>query len=67
MLIERLRPLLPEQQTFSAGLASRQPGEDALALLQRADDALLQAKREGRNRSVVAGADAQIGLPLQAA
>lgn len=35
---------------FSAGLAQWQPGDDADALLRRADDALYVAKREGKNR-----------------
>lgn len=35
--------------TFSCGIASRMPGESADALLQRADDALYQAKHGGRN------------------
>lgn len=66
-LIERLRPLVPDMQTFSAGVALRQDKEDADALLGRADQALLQAKRGGRNRSVVAGREPQIALPLRAA
>lgn len=35
---------------FSAGLAQWQPGDDADALLRRADDALYAAKRQGKNR-----------------
>ncbi|KAG1463724.1 hypothetical protein G6F57_013701 [Rhizopus arrhizus] len=35
---------------FSAGLAQWQPGDDAEALLRRADDALYAAKRQGKNR-----------------
>jgi PleD family two-component response regulator len=41
--------------------------EDAAELLRRADAALLQAKRGGRNRSVVAGVEAQMALPLRMA
>ncbi|MCA3214012.1 MAG: diguanylate cyclase [Betaproteobacteria bacterium] len=66
-LIERLRPLVPEHQTFSAGVATRLAQEDAAELLRRADAALLQAKRGGRNRSVVAGVEAQMALPLRMA
>jgi diguanylate cyclase (GGDEF)-like protein len=64
-LVDRLRPLTPEMQTFSAGIALRQPGETADVVLQRADAALLAAKRGGRNRSVIAGAEPQIALPLR--
>ncbi len=35
---------------FSAGLAQWQPGDDAQSLLRRADDALYEAKRHGKNR-----------------
>jgi len=35
---------------FSAGLATAQPGDTADSLIKRADDAMYQAKREGRNR-----------------
>ena len=40
--------------TFSAGVAELAPGQSAHALLAQADDRLLQAKQQGRNR-VVAG------------
>jgi diguanylate cyclase (GGDEF)-like protein len=65
-LIDRLRPLTPDLQTFSAGIATRQPGESAADLLLRADAALLAAKRGGRNRSVISGEEPQIALPLRA-
>jgi diguanylate cyclase (GGDEF)-like protein len=64
-MVERLRPLTPERQTFSAGIAQRLPGEDAAELLARADRALLAAKRTGRNRSVIDEA-VQALLPLRA-
>ncbi len=66
-LVERLRPLVPEMQTFSAGVATLEPGETDDELLRRADQALMQAKRGGRNRSVVAGKEPQMALPLRAA
>ena len=66
-LVERLRPLVPEMQTFSAGVATLEAGESEDALLRRADQALMQAKRGGRNRSVVAGKEPQLALPLRAA
>jgi diguanylate cyclase (GGDEF)-like protein len=64
-LIERLRPLMPERQTFSAGLALWNGQDGAEELLRTADIALLQAKRSGRNRTVVAGREPQIALPLR--
>ncbi|MFK8251087.1 PleD family two-component system response regulator [Ancylobacter terrae] len=56
-----LFPIQPGSQrlkvTTSIGIASRLgPGEDAFALLRRADEALYRAKREGRNRVVAAAA-----------
>lgn len=65
-LIERLRPLMPERQTFSAGIALWNGQDGAEELLRNADIALLQAKRSGRNRTVVAGREPQIALPLRA-
>jgi diguanylate cyclase len=65
-LVDRLRPLTPDLQTFSAGIALRQAGESAADLLLRADAALLAAKRGGRNRSVISGDEPQIALPLRA-
>jgi two-component system cell cycle response regulator len=38
--------------TISVGIAMRQDGDDADAVLKRADDALYRAKRDGRNRVV---------------
>ncbi len=40
--------------TFSAGVALRAPGEDQASLIQRADAALYQAKKAGKNRVVAA-------------
>ncbi|MEW5880975.1 MAG: GGDEF domain-containing protein [Pseudomonadota bacterium] len=66
-LIERLRPLMPERQTFSAGVAAWNGADPPEALLRTADIALLQAKRAGRNRTVVAGREPQVALPLSTA
>jgi diguanylate cyclase len=40
--------------TFSAGVALRMPGEDAAALVKRADNAQYRAKKAGKNRVVAA-------------
>ncbi|MGZ5199570.1 MAG: GGDEF domain-containing protein [Telluria sp.] len=40
--------------TFSAGVALHQPGEDQAHLFERADKAMYQAKRSGKNRVVIA-------------
>jgi diguanylate cyclase len=40
--------------TFSAGVALRMPGEDAAALVKRADSAQYRAKKAGKNRVVAA-------------
>jgi diguanylate cyclase (GGDEF)-like protein len=64
-MVERLQPLVPERQTFSAGIATWNGMDGAQELLDAADRALLQAKRGGRNRVVVAGREPQISLPLR--
>lgn len=66
-LIERLRPVVPEHQTFSAGVATWNGQDSMEELLRTADIALLTAKKEGRNRTVVAGREKQIRLPLKVA
>jgi len=40
--------------TFSAGVALREPGEDRASLIKRADAALYEAKKAGKNRVVAA-------------
>jgi diguanylate cyclase (GGDEF)-like protein len=50
---ERLRAATPDGQTCSVGVASWDRAEDAPALLGRADAALYEAKRRGRNLSVI--------------
>jgi len=63
-LIDRLRPLMPDNQTFSAGIATWDYQESAEQLLRRADEALLSAKKQGRNRTIVSGQEEQISLLL---
>jgi diguanylate cyclase (GGDEF)-like protein len=53
-LIERLRELVPDHQTFSAGIAAWDGRCGPADLLQQADEALLRAKRHGRNRTELA-------------
>lgn len=62
MLAETLRrsveghvfePGVPVPVTVSVGVALREPGEGFDALFKRADEALYEAKRAGRNRVVV--------------
>ena len=66
-VVERLRAVVPEGQTCSAGLASMQTGDEADALLARADAALYDAKAQGRNQLVVrnAGQGAPGGIARQ--
>ncbi|NJD05566.1 MAG: GGDEF domain-containing protein, partial [Methylococcaceae bacterium] len=57
----RVRVAAPEGErltvTTSIGIAQAQANDDLDRLLQRADDALYQSKREGRDRATVAGSD----------
>ncbi|GLY07880.1 GGDEF domain-containing protein [Actinoplanes sp. NBRC 101535] len=55
-LLDRLRPLTPFGQTFSAGIAVWDGEETATDLFGRADAALYVAKDEGRNRAAFAPA-----------
>jgi diguanylate cyclase (GGDEF)-like protein len=52
--IERLRIVIPEGQTCSAGVAYWDGQETPEALIGRADSALYEAKRAGRDRVVTA-------------
>jgi diguanylate cyclase (GGDEF)-like protein/PAS domain S-box-containing protein len=53
-IIERLRAVMPYGQTCSAGLAAWQAGEGVDELVARADKALYEAKKAGRDRLVSA-------------
>jgi diguanylate cyclase (GGDEF)-like protein len=63
-LVDRLRALVPDRQTFSAGIATWDGYETSTEILQRADAALLQAKKAGRNRTMLSGMEPQVTLPL---
>jgi diguanylate cyclase (GGDEF)-like protein len=63
-LVSRLRPVMPDHQTFSAGIATWNGTETTDELMQRADAALLKAKRSGRNRTLIAAVEPQGTLPL---
>ena len=52
-VLERLREVTPEGQTCSVGLAEWSYGESEADLLARADAALYEAKRSGRDTLVV--------------
>jgi diguanylate cyclase (GGDEF)-like protein len=51
-VLERLRPVTPAGQTFSAGVATWTAPETSDELIARADRALYRAKETGRNRTV---------------
>jgi diguanylate cyclase (GGDEF)-like protein len=55
-VVARLRALVPDSQTCSAGLAAWDGTEGPAELLARADRALYQAKDAGRDRLVMATA-----------
>lgn len=50
--------------TVSAGIAQALPGDRGLTLVARADSALYDAKRAGRNRAAYCDADIQVGQPF---
>jgi diguanylate cyclase (GGDEF)-like protein/PAS domain S-box-containing protein len=54
-IVERLRGATADAQTCSAGLALWRPGESVDDLVARADKALYEAKKTGRDRLVSAG------------
>jgi diguanylate cyclase (GGDEF)-like protein len=53
-LLERLRVSMPESETVSGGVACWDGTESAEALVGRADSALYEAKRAGRDRLILA-------------
>ena len=50
-IVDRLRPVMPGGQTFSAGTATWTGAETPLELVARADGALYRAKANGRDRT----------------
>ncbi len=54
-MLERLRSLTPPELTCSVGLALWDGEESDVELVARADAALYDAKRSGRDALVVAG------------
>ena len=61
-MMDRLREVTPEAQTFSAGLAQWTGDETVEQLTARVDAALHVAKREGRDRFLVTGHPAHTDL-----
>jgi diguanylate cyclase (GGDEF)-like protein len=61
VLVDRLRPVTPLGQTFSAGVAEWNGSETSDELIARADRALYAAKRTGRNRTEAAGSTVTVG------
>ncbi|HEX6642666.1 MAG TPA: diguanylate cyclase, partial [Thermoanaerobaculia bacterium] len=66
-LCERWRASIPGPATLSIGLAVYHAGEETIEeTIRRADAALYDAKRKGRDRVVVADADADAVLRASA-
>ena len=62
-VLERLREVTPAGQTFSAGVATWDGNETSEELIDRADQALYQAKDAGRDRILVATGQAPAASP----
>jgi PleD family two-component response regulator len=54
------------QLSISLGVAQVMEGDTAERLVERADQALYEAKRRGRNRCVLAGMGSHVGQPAAA-
>src|SRR5579884_845832 len=69
-IVERLRELVPRGLTCSAGIAEWDGQESQVALMERCDAALYEAKSRGRNRMVIAPSPSEAdgsGILAQAA
>ena len=69
-IVERLRELVPRRLTCSAGIAEWDGSESDVALMERCDAALYEAKSRGRNRMVIAPSPSEAdgsGILAQAA
>ncbi|HSK22007.1 MAG TPA: GGDEF domain-containing protein [Egicoccus sp.] len=66
VVVERLRSVVPDGQTCSAGVTLAGPGATQDSIVRAADDALYAAKAAGRDRTAVAdGIDQADGSPRQ--
>jgi GGDEF domain-containing protein len=64
-VLERLRAVTPQSQTFSAGVACWDGKEISDELVARADRALYAAKAAGRDRVTIGAGQAAAAQPLQ--
>jgi diguanylate cyclase (GGDEF)-like protein len=62
VVVERLRAVTPDGQSCSAGIACWDGTESVADLIGRADRALYEAKRSGRDRSAVATKPGELAL-----
>ena len=67
LVAERVRAATPHPITCSIGVASWKRPESVRDLFIRADRALYEAKRQGRDRVTAAGADADAGSDMSVA
>jgi diguanylate cyclase (GGDEF)-like protein len=61
-IVDRVRACVPQDQTCSAGIAVREPGESSADLVDRADRALYEAKTGGRDRACISPGSTDSGM-----
>lgn len=61
-IVDRVRDVMPERQTFSAGITESDGHEEVAMMMARADQALDAGKHAGRNRTVIMRRDATVEL-----